>query len=85
MRNRGVGPFGVEADISVMQPGDIIQISFDGTVWRHSPIIVFVEGEPSPDTIYVAAHTIDADFKLLSEYSYQKIRCIHIEGVRRYT
>ena len=40
-------------------------------------------GSPAfPDTILVAAHSQDADFRPLSTYPYQALRGIHILGVR---
>lgn len=81
VNNRGVGPVAVETDMSQIQPGDIVQISFDGNVFRHSPMIVAVGDPPDPTNILVAAHTYDVDYRPLSDYQYQKLRFLHITHV----
>lgn len=69
------------ADAAV--PGDIVQLSFDGIRWAHSPVVVAV-GEPrSFDSILVAAHSEDADNRPLSSYDFQLVRFLHIYGVYR--
>ena len=35
---------------------------------------------PTPDNVLVAAHSDDADFRPLSSYPYQALRCLHILG-----
>ena len=66
--NRGIGPFASETDISKADPGDIVQLSFDGNTFSHSPVIVSVG--PAGDTcnILVAAHTFDTDYRPLWLY-----------------
>ncbi len=78
----GAGPFAVEAAAEETKPGDIVQLSFDGYRFSHTPVIVETGIPPKPDTILVAAHTYDCDNKLLSAYTYKKIRFLHITGVR---
>jgi len=79
--NRGVGPAAVETDVSMVEPGDIAQLSFNGRIFQHSPVIVSVGEQPSPSNILVAAHTYDADNYPLNNYSYVQIRYIHITHV----
>ncbi len=81
-KNKGVGPYGLEVSINQVVPGDIVQISFDGNTFAHSPVIVSVGSKPSTDNILVATHTFDADNRPLSTYAFKKLRFIHIEGVR---
>ncbi|HML38680.1 MAG TPA: amidase domain-containing protein [Bacillota bacterium] len=81
VNNRGVGPVAVETDMSQIEPGDIVQISFDGNEFRHSPMIVAVGDPPDPSNILVAAHTYDVDYRPLSDYDYQKLRFLHITHV----
>jgi hypothetical protein len=78
MNNTGTGPYGKEAAIRELLPGDLVQLGrADGTFY-HTPIVLEIEnGE-----IYVAAHTFDALWRPLSSYSYDRIRYLHIEGVR---
>lgn len=83
--NTGVGPYGYETSISRMEPGDIVQLSISGGDYHHSPVIVDIlkEEDRTLDDILVAAHTYDTDRRPLSTYSAQKIRFLHIEGVRK--
>ncbi|PYG88282.1 putative amidase-like protein [Ruminiclostridium sufflavum DSM 19573] len=81
VNNRGVGPVAVETDILQMLPGDIVQLSFDGEVFRHSPVIVSAGIYPSPSNILIAAHTHDADNYPLDGYSYLRARFLHITHV----
>lgn len=81
VKNQGIGPVGVEVNLSLVEPGDIVQLSFDGMVFSHSPTIVSVGGSPSPSNILVAAHTFDADNRPLSTYQYVSIRYLHITHV----
>lgn len=80
--NQSLGPFAKEVDVSLIERGDIIQISFDGVNFAHSPVVVDVRVPPSPNNILVAAHTFDAYNRPLSTYIYNKLRFLHIEGVR---
>jgi len=73
-----MGPFGIEKNIHNLELGDIIQLSFDNVVFAHSLIIV-----ENKKNILIATHTFDADYKDVENYTYQKIRGIHIEGVRK--
>lgn len=76
-----VGPTGEPCGIDDLEPGDIIQLSFDGRSFQHCPVVVSVNAPISPETILVAAHSYDADNRPLSTYSYQSIRFLHIVGV----
>lgn len=78
-----VGPFGVDAGLEQLLPGDFVQIKRDGDVFTHTPIIVAIEGAPTPDSILVAAHSYDADYRPLSTYyDVKEYRFIHIVGAR---
>ncbi len=81
VNNQDVGPVAVSADISDVRPGDIVQLSFDGRIFRHSPVVVAVGNPPAPRNILIAAHTFDSDNRPLSTYFYQKIRYLHITHV----
>ena len=82
--NQGMGPFGAETPINMMEPGDLVQIATIREYFHHTPVIVRIDGEPSLDTIYIAAHTGDVDCRPLSSYlTMHKIRFLHIEGVRK--
>lgn len=76
-----VGPAARDTSIFEMLPGDIIQLSFDGVRWAHSPVVVSV-GEPrSYDNVLVAAHSYDADYRPLASYEFVSVRFLHIYGV----
>lgn len=77
INNKSAGPYGKELPIQNLEIGDIIQLSFDGIRFAHSLLIV--QNRPE---ILIATHTYDADNKSIKEYSYKKIRGIHIEGIR---
>ena len=78
---RSVGPTGKLCGLAELEPGDIIQLSFDGEAYRHCPVVVSVGFPATPDNVLVAAHTDDADNRPLSTYSYEKMRCLYITGV----
>lgn len=75
------GPFGSLTDIDGVEPGDFVQLRFQGREgFSHTPIIVEI-GEPRGlDTILVAAHSYDADYRPMSSYTVAELRFIHIFG-----
>lgn len=76
-----VGPAARDTSIFEMQPGDVVQLSFDGVRWAHSPVVV-AAGEPrSYDNLLLAAHSYDADYRPLSSYEFKSVRFLHIFGV----
>ena len=77
-----VGPIAVESSIERMRPGDVVQLSFTGESWDHTPVIVNVQA-PNPAGILIAAHSYDADNRPLSSYDYHSIRFLHFLGVRK--
>lgn len=81
VKNQSVGPVAVETDISQVKPGDIVQLSFDGETFSHSPVIVSVGDPPSLSNILVAAHSYDVDNHPLSEYLFVRLRFLHITHV----
>ena len=83
IRNLGEGPFASEISLSQIEAGDIVQIVTEGNrAYNHTPFVVRVEGTPSLDTVFIAAHSNDCDCRPLSSYSLRMLRCLHIEGVR---
>ena len=77
------GPVAALCALADLRPGDIVQISFDGTSFRHSPVVVSVGAVPAPQNILVAAHSFDADYRPLSTYAYELLRPLHITGMIR--
>lgn len=75
------GPFGINATVEQMEPGDFVQFRFRD-VFDHTPVIVEVGSPPTVENILVAAHSYDADYKPLIDYyqGKQDVRFIHILG-----
>lgn len=78
----GPGPFGRDVAVEQVEPGDLVQLLFQGDIFKHTPVIVRTGNPPSLGNILVAAHTYDADYKPVLSYTFQEIRFIHMEGVR---
>ena len=79
-KNKSYGPRGKEVSMSEIKPGDIAQLSFNGSTFGHSLFIIDISG-PSLNTISVATHTYDALGKKIGEYNFMKVRFIHIKDV----
>lgn len=75
------GPVGEETNLEGVQPGDIIQLATMQNAFHHTPVVVAVEGTPTPDTIFVSAHSFDCDYRPLSSYPIRKARFLHITHV----
>ena len=76
--------YDITYDDNTIKIGDIAQLSFDGDNFEHTLVIVNVENEFTLSKIKIASHTFDSLNKAISEYLFQKIRFIHISGVRTY-
>ncbi len=74
------GPVGREVSLEELLPGDFIQLSFKEGVFSHTPIVVAIGTPATPQNILLAAHSYDADFRPLSTYPYEELRCLHILG-----
>lgn len=84
INNKSVGPYGKEVNQKEIELGDIAQLSFDGQKFEHTLVIVNIENRFSLAGIKIASHTYDNYNKAISEYSFQRVRFVHIEGVRKY-
>ncbi|NLY42408.1 MAG: amidase domain-containing protein [Clostridiaceae bacterium] len=85
VNNTSAGPFAEEVEIKDIQPGDIIQLSFDSpAIYNHSLVVVKTGIVPDEKNILIATHSIDRDNYPLSSYQWQSIRYIHIKGVRKF-
>lgn len=74
----GAGPFAVEVTQNEIEVGDIIQLGRANGDFYHSPVVVgFSNGVP-----LIAAHTYDAFMRPINSYRFERIRYIHILGVR---
>ena len=76
--NRGRGPRAAEVGIDGIEPGDFVQLDFNGDGrFDHTPVIIDVGGY-TPDTVLLAAHTNDSLNRPLSDYDYADVRFLHI-------
>ena len=75
--NNYQGPKGEKTTIDKLEIGDVIQLSFNGQIFSHS-LIVVKNGTNTTNTL-IAAHTYDIFGKSVSEYGFEKYRCIHIK------
>ena len=76
-----VGPFAVETGLEEMMPGDVIQLSFNGERFSHTPMVVAADHPRDLSEILIAAHSYDSDNRPLSTYNFEGIRFLHIVGV----
>jgi len=82
VNNTGDGPFAEEVDVNDIDIGDVIQLSFNGSQFAHSPVVVEVGNPVNINNILIAAHSYDRDNYNITNYVWRKIRFIHIIGVR---
>lgn len=76
-----------EIDVSEVAAGDIVQLSFNGKSFQHTPFIVSAKrgtsDEISFDRIKICAHTFDSENRALDTYQWKKIRFIRILGHKK--
>ena len=70
-------------DLTDLRPGDLVQLSFNGEEFQHTPVVVRVTAPITLDTVLIAAHSYDADNRPLSTYTFQDIRFLHVLGTIR--
>lgn len=81
VNNKGAGPQGSVVGLGEIEAGDIIQLKFSpGVKFDHTPVVIDA-GEGTPETILVAAHSIDSNCRPLSSYRYIELRPVHIYNV----
>lgn len=80
VHRKGPGPSAREILLEEILPGDIIQLSFDGTRYAHSLLVVATGRRPAEDHVLIATHTQDSDYRPLSTYAFSKYRCLKING-----
>ena len=81
-QNKGKGPYGKEVEKEKIQVGDIAQLLFQGESFGHTLLIVEIEKDFDLDKIKIASHTFDNFGKAILDYSFRRVRFIHIDGVR---
>jgi len=82
-QENSVGPLAEETTLSLLEPGDILQLSFDSERFTHTLVVVNARGAGDPEDILLAAHSQDADNRPLSTYDYRAARALHIVGVNK--
>jgi len=80
-KSGGPGPYAVETGMAEMEPGDVIQLSFDGVRFQHSLFVVETGAKKGRSDILIASHSDDQLYTSLGTYIYAKIRFLHILGV----
>jgi hypothetical protein len=79
----GPGPYGMEADVSRIEAGDIVQLAFqDPGIFTHSLFVAACGSPATMDNIRINTHTYDRLNYPLIQYSWSGIRFIKILGVR---
>lgn len=79
VNNDGEGPFAEEVPLDKLEIGDVVQLGRATGDFYHTPVVVGFSGR----RILVAAHSYDAFNKPLDTYRYERVRGIHILGVRK--
>ena len=73
-----------EIDLNEVEAGDIVQLSFNGKTFQHTPFIVSVtrntDQSVSYDRIKICAHSFDSENRPLDTYKWRNIRFIRIVG-----
>lgn len=86
IHNQSLGPFGIqlgEENKQALQIGDIAQLSFDGKKYAHTLVITEIQKVEDLNKIKIASHTFDSFNQPIGNYQFQKIRFIHIQGIRK--
>lgn len=73
------GPFGVAVSMEELATGDVIQLANREGDFYHTLLVSGFDERGAP---LVAAHSIDAFDRPLSDYNYAKARFLHLLGVR---
>lgn len=77
---RSLGPVARLCAPWEVQPGDFVQLSFDGDNFAHTPVVVSIGEGGDLSDILVAAHSEDALDRPLSTYDFRMIRFLHVTG-----
>lgn len=83
--NKGNGPYAVPCRPADIRPGDIVQLSFDGSTYGHSLFVVSAgtpTSEPDNSNILISTHTDNCDYCPLDSWEDVGYRYIHILGAR---
>jgi len=79
--NRTKGPFGREVTPTMIEVGDLIQLSYQEGRFNHTLVVTKLESPIEIGRIFVSAHSIDRhNSNLTQTYSWKQIRFLHIIG-----
>ena len=81
VKNIGIGPRGKDVVQNRIEIGDLVQLSFSGIKFEHSLIITRIDDVNDLNKIFTSSHTFDSLNKKISEYSFSKIRFVHINDI----
>lgn len=80
--NKGPGPVGEISDMDHVEPGDIVQLQFEGkNRFSHTLMIDDIKKPVTKSSIFVTTHDRNCFHCPLSEYVYSDCRFIRIIGV----
>jgi hypothetical protein len=82
VNNQSTGPYGEEAPLSSLLPGDIIQLQNKNGRFYHSLVLTMIKTVRGRRVYYICAHDNDAFQRNLNTYNYAGLRGIHILGAR---
>lgn len=77
LKNKRLGPFAREVTAKNVMIGDIVQMGNEKEI-QHSGVITGISGSQ----IFVCSHEFHSFMRPLSSYKYDKLRFLHIIGVR---
>ncbi|MGI6004315.1 MAG: amidase domain-containing protein [Christensenellales bacterium] len=77
--NKGVGPFAEEISMADIMPGDVIQLSFRRDIFSHTLLVVKTGSRPTLNSILIATHSDDSDYRPLSTYRALARRFLRID------
>ena len=81
VKNIRIGPRGKDVVQNRIEIGDLVQLSFSGIKFEHSLIITRIDDVNDLNKIFTSSHTFDSLNKKISEYSFSKIRFVHINDI----
>lgn len=83
LRNaQNTGPYAEIVPLSKLDIGDIIQLGKSNDTFYHTLVVVSTDYTGNTDKILIASHSFDSDNRPLSSYVFDKLKCMHILGIR---
>lgn len=76
--NRAIGPFARPVMPGELEVGDLIQLGNSARFYHTLVLVHRAEGR-----LFIATHSDDAWMRPLDDYSFERARFLHIEGIRK--